>query len=53
MDYQALYRKYRPQTFDEVAGQDAITQTLRNALRQDKIRHAYLLTGPRGVVGWW
>jgi DNA polymerase-3 subunit gamma/tau len=49
MATQALYLKYRPQTFDEVAGQDAITQTLRNALRQEKIRHAYLLTGPRGT----
>jgi DNA polymerase-3 subunit gamma/tau len=49
MAAQALYLKYRPQTFDEVAGQDAITQTLRNALRQEKIRHAYLLTGPRGT----
>jgi DNA polymerase-3 subunit gamma/tau len=49
MATQALYLKYRPQTFDEVAGQDAITQTLRNALRQSKVRHAYLLTGPRGT----
>ena len=49
MAAQALYLKYRPQTFDEVVGQDAITQTLRNALRQGKIRHAYLLTGPRGT----
>jgi len=49
MASQALYLKYRPQTFDEVAGQDAITRTLRNALRQGKVRHAYLLTGPRGT----
>ena len=49
MASQALYLKYRPQTFEEVAGQDAITRTLRNALRQGKIRHAYLLTGPRGT----
>jgi DNA polymerase-3 subunit gamma/tau len=49
MASQALYLKYRPQTFDEVVGQDAITQTLRNALRKGKVRHAYLLTGPRGT----
>ena len=46
---QALYLKYRPQTFEEVAGQEPITRTLRNALRQGKIRHAYLFTGPRGT----
>ncbi|MGD8735896.1 MAG: DNA polymerase III subunit gamma/tau [Anaerolineae bacterium] len=49
MAAQALYLKYRPQTFDGVVGQEPITQTLRNALRQRKIRHAYLLTGPRGT----
>ncbi len=49
MAAQALYLKYRPQTFEEVAGQEAITRTLRNALRQGKIRHAYLFTGPRGT----
>jgi DNA polymerase-3 subunit gamma/tau len=49
MAAQALYLKYRPQTFEEVAGQEPITRTLRNALRQGKIRHAYLLTGPRGT----
>ena len=49
MTAQALYLKYRPQTFDEVAGQDPITRTLRNALRHDKVRHAYLFTGPRGT----
>ncbi|HFD39294.1 MAG TPA: DNA polymerase III subunit gamma/tau [Anaerolineae bacterium] len=46
---QALYLKYRPQTFDEVVGQEPITRTLRNALRQGKLRHAYLFTGPRGT----
>ena len=55
MTAQALYLKYRPQTFDEVVGQDPITRTLRNALRHDKIRHAYLFTGPplnrRTVLG--
>jgi DNA polymerase-3 subunit gamma/tau len=49
MAAQALYLKYRPQTFDEVVGQEPITRTLRNALRQGKLRHAYLLTGPRGT----
>ena len=46
---QALYLKYRPQTFEEVVGQEPIMRTLRNALRQGKIRHAYLFTGPRGT----
>jgi len=49
MATQALYRKYRPRTFDEVVGQEAITRTLRNALRQGRIRHAYLFTGSRGT----
>ena len=49
MATQALYLKYRPQTFDEVVGQEPITRTLRNALRQGKLRHAYLFTGPRGT----
>jgi DNA polymerase-3 subunit gamma/tau len=49
MSTQALYLKYRPQTFEEVVGQEPITRTLRNALRQGRIRHAYLLTGPRGT----
>jgi DNA polymerase-3 subunit gamma/tau len=49
MAAQALYLKYRPQTFDEVVGQEPITQTLRSALRQGRLRHAYLLTGPRGT----
>jgi DNA polymerase-3 subunit gamma/tau len=49
MTAQALYLKYRPQTFDDVVGQDPITRTLRNALRHDKVRHAYLFTGPRGT----
>jgi len=46
---QALYLKYRPQSFDEVVGQEAITRTLRNALRQGRVRHAYLFTGTRGT----
>ena len=49
MATQALYLKYRPQTFDEVVGQEPITRTLRNALRQGRMRHAYLFTGPRGT----
>ncbi|MDO4780906.1 MAG: DNA polymerase III subunit gamma/tau [Candidatus Saccharibacteria bacterium] len=46
---QALYRKYRSRSLDEVLGQDHITGILRRALAQGKIAHAYLLTGPRGV----
>ena len=49
MSYQALYRVWRPQKFQDIAGQKAITQTLRNALMQKKTSHAYLFTGPRGT----
>ena len=49
MSYQALYRTYRPQSFKEVAGQEHITRTLMNALKNDKISHAYLFSGPRGT----
>lgn len=49
MTYQALYRVWRPQTFTDVSGQEMITQTLRNAIRQGKTSHAYLFTGPRGT----
>ncbi|MCU7356606.1 MULTISPECIES: DNA polymerase III subunit gamma/tau [Enterococcus] len=49
MVYQALYRVWRSQRFDDVVGQDAITQTLKNAISQQKISHAYLFTGPRGT----
>jgi len=45
----ALYRKYRPQTFGEVIGQEHVTRTLRNALRDGRIVHAYLFAGPRGT----
>lgn len=45
----ALYRKYRPTTLSDVVGQDHITKSLNNAIKQDKIAHAYLFTGPRGV----
>ena len=47
--YQALYRKYRPQTFDDVVGQMAITQTLKTQLQSGKLSHAYLFTGSRGT----
>jgi DNA polymerase-3 subunit gamma/tau len=49
LNYQVLARKWRPQTFDAVVGQDAITRTLRNALASGRIAHAYLFAGPRGV----
>ena len=47
--YQALYRKYRPQTFDDVSGQAAVTQTLKTQLMSGKMSHAYLFTGSRGT----
>ena len=47
--YQALYRKYRPQTFDDVVGQTAVTTTLKNQLITGKLSHAYLFTGSRGT----
>lgn len=47
--YQSIYRKYRPQTFDQVYGQDAISTTLKNAIVHDRIAHAYLFSGPRGT----
>jgi DNA polymerase-3 subunit gamma/tau len=46
---QALYRKWRPQRWEEVVGQDHIIQTLRNAVRGDRVAHAYLFAGPRGT----
>lgn len=49
MSYKALYRTYRPQTFEEVAGQQHIVKTLKNALASGKIAHAYLFAGPRGT----
>jgi DNA polymerase III subunit gamma/tau len=45
----ALYRKYRPQDFDEVVGQEPVVRTLRNAIERDQIRQAYLFAGPRGT----
>jgi len=49
MSYLVLARKFRPTTFDEVIGQDHISQTLKNAIREDKVAHAYLFSGPRGT----
>ncbi|MEN0065604.1 MAG: DNA polymerase III subunit gamma/tau [Myxococcota bacterium] len=49
MSYLAIARKYRPATFDEIVGQDHVTQTLRNAITNDRIHHAYLFCGARGV----
>ena len=47
--YQALYRKYRPQTFDEVVGQEGITRVLKSQLQTGRLSHAYLFTGSRGT----
>lgn len=49
MSYQVIARKWRPQTFEEVTGQEAITQTLRNAIEHDRLHHAYIFSGSRGV----
>ena len=49
MPEMALYLKWRPQTFGDVVGQDHITRTLLNSLKRDRIRHAYLFSGPRGT----
>ncbi|MCS3380764.1 DNA polymerase III subunit gamma/tau, partial [Bacillus velezensis] len=49
MGYQALYRVFRPQQFEDVVGQEHITKTLQNALLQKKFSHAYLFSGPRGT----
>ena len=49
MGYKALYRTYRPSNFNEVAGQQHIVKTLKNAVEQNKIAHAYLFCGPRGT----
>ena len=47
--YQALYRKYRSQTFSQLVGQEVVAKTLRQAVEQEKISHAYLFSGPRGT----
>ena len=49
MSYQVIARKWRPQSFEEVTGQETVTQTLRNALEYDRLHHAYLFSGARGV----
>ena len=49
MAYQTLYRKYRPKSFENVYGQDTIVKTLKNVIKNDKLSHAYLFTGPRGT----
>ena len=49
MSYQVIARKWRPQTFEEVTGQEAITQTLRNAIEHERLHHAYIFSGSRGV----
>ena len=49
MSYQVLARKYRPQRFSDVIGQDHVTRTLANALEQDRIAHGYIFSGHRGI----
>lgn len=49
MAYKALYRTYRPQSFNEIIGQEAVVRTLQNEIKENKISHAYLFSGPRGT----
>ncbi|MFQ3782839.1 DNA polymerase III subunit gamma/tau [Staphylococcus saprophyticus] len=49
MNYQALYRMFRPQSFEDVVGQEHVTKTLRNAISKEKQSHAYIFSGPRGT----
>ena len=49
MSYTALYRKYRPQRFEDVRGQDPIVSTLKNQITHDRVGHAYLFAGTRGT----
>ena len=49
MNYKVLYRKYRPDDFDSLIGQKNVTELLKNAIKEDKISHAYIFTGPRGT----
>ena len=49
MSYQVFARKYRPQTFDDLVGQTHVTRTLKNAVEQNRLAHAYLFVGPRGI----
>ena len=54
MGYTALYRKFRPQSFNEMVGQEHITRTLRNQIIANRVGHAYLFNGGRGCgrIGW-
>ena len=47
--YQTLYRKYRPSNFNEVIGQDIIIKTIKNEIKNNKLSHAYIFSGPRGT----
>ncbi|MDG1488933.1 MAG: AAA family ATPase, partial [Actinomycetota bacterium] len=49
MVFQSLYRRFRPQTFNEVVGQEHLVNALKNAIVEDRVGHAYLLSGPRGT----
>src|SRR5690554_6535749 len=49
MSYVVVYRQYRPRSFDEIAGQKVIVKTLKNALKNNQLAHAYLFSGPRGT----
>ena len=49
MQYTSLYRRYRPRRFSEIRGQDHVVKALRNAVKEDRVHHAYLLSGPRGT----
>jgi DNA polymerase-3 subunit gamma/tau len=49
VSYQVFARKYRPKTFEDVLGQDHVVRTLRNAITQNRLAHAYLFVGPRGT----
>ena len=49
MAFQSLYRRFRPQTFNEVVGQEHLVNALKNSIVEDRVGHAYLLSGPRGT----
>src|ERR1700712_3656573 len=49
MAYQSLYRRYRPRRFADVRGQEHVIRALRNAVKEDRVGHAYLFSGPRGT----
>src|SRR5438046_3662748 len=49
MSYEVFARKYRPQTFDDLVGQTHVSRTLKNAVAQNRLAHAYLFVGPRGI----